>query len=1253
MARLASAAKGGFYPLPPVVTELVLTHLAAPQGGRILDPCAGEGEALATLAERLGLEAYGIELHQERAAAATECLSTLTGRNLPLLDPHERRIVAGDYRLARVARHGANLLYINPPYDSDHEDGRLEYQWLRDTREWLQPDGVLLFVVPQHVLGYGMVARYLASWYRDVTVWRFPDDEYERFKQVVLFGVRAAHAGAPEEEALARYREIAGAGEALAMLGALSAPTYTLPPARVSPAQFTFQAAWVEPADALAEAGRVGVRAHATWRGHLAPRAADHRPVRPLMPLKVGHLAGLLAAGFLDHQRLADGTEELLVRGRAYKRARYQAREEELPDGRVQRVQTMTEQVVVDVTTLAPDGAVQSLTGAKLEAFMARWLEPLTSHVARRYPPQYPFQLGRYAGCLATLSQARRIPRTDRYGLMPAQQHAAAACATRLAHHKDAILVGECGSGKTSVGAAVAALLDAPRTVVLCPPHLVEKWQREAKIVWPALEVSALTTISDVARFFAPSEGPRLGVLSHSKAKLASGWRAAYDNWLPTKEQLLAPYALHLVGTASPEELETYYTEHLAQRALKYARWRGVRCPDCGSRVVGSDGLPLAAWQIEKRRSRLHCRACGGALYQFDRKRGAKQSPGSFRDHVRREAELRAWRASCPEPDAAPPTFPAPAGYARWPLARYLRAHHAGELDLLLADELHQFAGMDSDQGYAFADLAVAARRVLGLTGTIYGGKASSLFHLLYRLSPEMCRAFTDTEETGQRRLRHKPWVERYGVLQEIETTPVREADGKLTANPRSTVRVQELPGASPALLPWLLDRAVFLSLADMGFALPDYAEIPLEVELSEPMRERYDALWKALHDELAERLVRGDKSLLGAYLQSLLNWVDSPWRAEVVLDPYDKREGLGDPRVIARIAGLPAEQLFPKEEAVLDLVREERARGRRCVLYVHQTATRDITPRWVALFQAAGLKAVVLKCAPTEREAWLAQQVAADVDVVITHPRRVETGLDLIAFPTLIWLAPDYSVYTTIQASRRAWRIGQEEPCKVYFLCYSGTLQADALRLIAAKVAATLRVSGEIVATESLAELDELAASDMVSALAKLVVERGTGEVESLEEAFAAASADLRASQAVVGGYQMAEPEGGIIEGVVLAEVEADVPVRATLPAPLAGAAPPPLVAPPLPVLPGARPHVAQPSLLEVTTPVLASPPIAEEVSAAVGTEPEAADEPEGKPPFPVLPLAFPEVGVPTPARHKVGAGSLWEALRHERKVA
>jgi hypothetical protein len=41
MARLASAAKGDYYPLPESVTPLIASHVTSPHGGRILDPCAG------------------------------------------------------------------------------------------------------------------------------------------------------------------------------------------------------------------------------------------------------------------------------------------------------------------------------------------------------------------------------------------------------------------------------------------------------------------------------------------------------------------------------------------------------------------------------------------------------------------------------------------------------------------------------------------------------------------------------------------------------------------------------------------------------------------------------------------------------------------------------------------------------------------------------------------------------------------------------------------------------------------------------------------------------------------------------------------------------------------------------------------------------------------------------------------------------------------------------------------------------------
>ena len=92
-----------------------------------------------------------------------------------------------------------------------------------------------------------------------------------------------------------------------------------------------------------------------------------------------------------------------------------------------------------------------------------------------------------------------------------------------------------------------------------------------------------------------------------------------------------------------------------------------------------------------------------------------------------------------------------------------------------------------------------------------------------------------------------------------------------------------------------------------------------------------------------------------------------------------------------------------------------------------------------------------------------MADKVKEGIDVLICHPRLVQTGLDLSDFPTICWYETDYSVYVMRQASRRSWRIGQTRPVKVVFMSYRNTLQADALKLVAKKMQSSLAVEGEL----------------------------------------------------------------------------------------------------------------------------------------------------------------------------------------------
>ena len=88
-------------------------------------------------------------------------------------------------------------------------------------------------------------------------------------------------------------------------------------------------------------------------------------------------------------------------------------------------------------------------------------------------------------------------------------------------------------------------------------------------------------------------------------------------------------------------------------------------------------------------------------------------------------------------------------------------------------------------------------------------------------------------------------------------------------------------------------------------------------------------------------------------------------------------------------------------------MVAAERMEGRRVLVYATHTGTRDITERMDDMLTRHGFRVAVMKAdavAPERREAWVADRVKQGIDVMICRPRLVQTGLDLIDFPTLIW---------------------------------------------------------------------------------------------------------------------------------------------------------------------------------------------------------------------------------------------------------
>lgn len=330
MARLEATARAGYWPTPPRVAAAIGRHLEPQPGGRrvlrLLDPCAGTGEAAATVTAALGAESYGVELNAERAEAARTRLD------------HVLATSAFSVRLA----HGAfSVLFLNPPYAQDDEQRRLEHAFLTSLTRALCPGGVLVFLVPQHRLAVS--ARYLASHYAGYRAYRFPDPEYAAFRQIVLFATRKGQAA--HDPAAQAQLEAWSAADLPPLADEPTAAPLRVP--ALPAGEILFAALFFEASQAAAEARRRGVWAQPQLAEQLWP--VEERPVRPLMPLRKGHLALLIAAGFLNNVLLCQGDQRVLVKGRTHKEL--VPVESDDADTRIEREVLRTSVVVLDLAT--------------------------------------------------------------------------------------------------------------------------------------------------------------------------------------------------------------------------------------------------------------------------------------------------------------------------------------------------------------------------------------------------------------------------------------------------------------------------------------------------------------------------------------------------------------------------------------------------------------------------------------------------------------------------------------------------------------------------------------------------------------------------------------------------------------------------------------------------------------------------------------------------------------------------------------
>jgi len=308
MARLGSQAKAGFYPTPDTVCEfeLLKAKISFEDGARLLDPCCGKGKTLSRLANGApNLTTYGIDLDHQRAHAARSRLTkVLWGDALPEL---------------QVSPHAFGLLYLNPPYDAGISDGaksqRLEAQFLRRYLGTLQQGGYLVLVIPYYILRH--CAKPLARYFK-VQVLGFPEDEFQAFRQCIVFGRKKLLVPKEEAEQTQAYLETLAAMEPdefmdeVASLEHIAPVSITVPPA--AKPLTTFRARNIDPLEAIPLVRKAGIVKNVL--AELTPRRNNE--IRPLTPLENGHLALMLAGGYMNGAIEKDG-RQLVIKGVVHK----------------------------------------------------------------------------------------------------------------------------------------------------------------------------------------------------------------------------------------------------------------------------------------------------------------------------------------------------------------------------------------------------------------------------------------------------------------------------------------------------------------------------------------------------------------------------------------------------------------------------------------------------------------------------------------------------------------------------------------------------------------------------------------------------------------------------------------------------------------------------------------------------------------------------------------------------------------------
>ncbi len=719
-----------------------------------------------------------------------------------------------------------------------------------------------------------------------------------------------------------------------------------------------------------------------------------------------------------------------------------------------------------------------------IQDFVAEFGDSLLDKVAKQIPPVFN---GDYAqNWDYIMDNLKRKP-------FAAQKEVIAAIATLLfvKNQQASVINAEMGTGKTIMAISLAAIATNEgycRNLVLSPPHLVYKWRREILDTIPDAKVVVLNGPDALSKLLTLRNEIKSG--KHKKSLLPCFYilgrvrmRMGF-NWKSITRKNLVPVF---------QEKEYKYDPVKVVKFIKAST-----CTNCGKPQYDNGRQIICEITTEKR---IKCQHCGDNLWSLVRAKKKKQTEKEIlktalcqiptigkktagklldkfgtsmvkdmlADNVYQfinlmdengELVFSDRQANRIERSLAKTEFSF--GQGGYQLTEFIKRYLPNKFfDLLIVDEGHEYKNGDSAQGQAMGVLASKTKKSLLLTGTLMGGYASDLFYLLWRLNPNKminCGFVANANNSlGSASL---AFMRKHGVLKDTYSE-TNSGSYKTARGTKTTIRTTKAPGFGPqGIVEHILPITAFLKLKDIGQnVLPAYTENIINVEMTNMQNEIYKDMSEKLSTALKAALREGDVSLLGVVLNVLLRWPDTAFTKEIVNNPRTRK------LILFQKAIFSENELSPKEKEVIEYIKQEKLVNRRVLVYTTYTGRRDTASRLKRLFEQNNFKTAVLRSTvgTDKREDWIIDQVDKNIDVMICNPELVKTGLDLLDFPTIIFMQTGYNVYTVQQASRRSWRIGQTQDVKVVFFGFKDTAQTSCMKLMGKKIAVAQSTSGDI----------------------------------------------------------------------------------------------------------------------------------------------------------------------------------------------